>query len=304
LNSKLEYQDLDILWNPLDFLQSEVAFGALLSNAREAEEDRCYLIELLTWIARVETHQGKLSEADTTLSEADRLLESEIVSRDTAKIRCLLERGRLFIHKKTPARARKLFDDAQTLAKNAGEDPLSVEILQLIASIEQRKSQQEWIKKAINVAESSSNLKAKKLLGSLYLSTGWNFYDLHQFEKSMEAFQRAGINFKEHCPKGEALVAQWATGKVLRRIGKTEKALSCQMEVFSELEFEIEKKYGGRVSEEIAECLHSLKRVSEAKPYFEMAYHDLSSDEWVPDNHPLKLNRLKELGKVKLKKIE
>ena len=48
--------------------------------------------------------------------------------------------------------------------------------------------------------------------------------------------------------------------------------------------------------EEIGECLLTLKREDEARPYFAKAYEVLSQDELLVEQEPDRIARLKELG--------
>ena len=54
----------------------------------------------------------------------------------------------------------------------------------------------------------------------------------------------------------------------------------------------------GYVYEEMAECLTLLGRSAEARPYFELAYRQLSQDPWLVENEPARLERLKEVGRI------
>src|SRR5688572_27221811 len=96
------FQDLDALWDHRDPAGSEAAFRALMPNARLlGTRERSSLIELLSLIARAQGVQGRFREAHATLEEARQLLEeNEATYRVSAKIRWLLERGRLQILEK------------------------------------------------------------------------------------------------------------------------------------------------------------------------------------------------------------
>lgn len=294
------FQDLEALWNPLDLEASEAMFRALIQEAEKLSgRDRCYLIELVSLIARIEGVRGNFPQAHASLDNAERLLEEQGATyRVSARIRWLVEKGRLHVLEKVPSLAQNLFAEAWVLAFNSGEDYFAVEIAQLMATISPQKAQQEWIVRGIQIAENSPMKKAKRGLGGLYTALGWKFYDLRQYEKSLEVFQKALRHLKVlgNVPR-EAFVAQWSIGKVLRAMGKTEEALAIQKVLLSELG--IGGTHGGRLYEEIAECLQVLKRTDEAQTYFELAYRELSSDQWVSDNQPLKLKRMKDLGKVK-----
>jgi tetratricopeptide (TPR) repeat protein len=294
----MNQSDFDLLWNPLNLPASEAALRArFLATSNQPDSDRSSNIEILSLIARAESAQSRLSEAKATLQQAQRLLAEETPLRISAKIRWLLESGRISILDKTPSQARIAFSEAFTLATNSGEDYLAVEVAQMIATVEPQKTQQEWILRAISIAEVSPQMEAKRWLGSLYTSLGWKLYDLRQYEKSLETFQKSLSHLKIHGSDREIFLAKWSAGKVLRTMNRTEEALAIQKSLLSELGIGGAKD--GRLFEELAECLHTLKRESEAEIYFDLAYRELSNDEWVTDNQPVKLKRLKDLGKVK-----
>ncbi len=293
------FQDIEALWNVSDPAGSEIRLRSLLGDAAGLTgRDKGYWIELLALIARAEILQGRLAEARGSLKNAELILEEEQGGhRVSARIRWLLETGRLEIAMKTPSQARRHFGEAWTLAINSGEDYFAVEIAQLMAVIEPRKEQEEWIVRAIEIAESSPAQKTKHWLGSLYSALGWRAFDRRQFDQALGIFQKA-LRFLKGCgTEREIFVARWSAGKVLRALGKTEEALAIQNALLAELGVSGTKD--GRLYEEIAECLHELKRAPEAQLYFDMAYRELSSDEWVADNQTVMLKRMKDLGKVK-----
>lgn len=299
LNLESKFQNLDRLWNPADPAGSEAVFRAFLTEAQQLTgRDRSYLIELYSLIGRAEALQEKYSEARTSFDAAEAYLrEKEAVFQVSARIRWLIEKGRLHILEKTPSQAKVFFSEAWTLSINSAEDYFAVEIAQLLATTEPQKAQQEWISRGIRIAENSPLPKAKRWLGGLYTSLGWKLCDLRQFEASLDAFQKALRHHKAQGTPREAFVAQWSIGKVLRALGKSEEALSIQKALLAELGIGGERD--GRLYEELAECLHALKRTTEAQLYFELAYRELSADEWVKDNQPVKLKRMKDFGKVK-----
>lgn len=290
---------MDTLWNPADAAASEAAFRALLDEAQKlTDREPDSLIELLCWLGRSEACQKKFIQARGSLEKAEKLLNEEQANHPrSARIRWLLEKGRLHILEKTPSQARGFFSEALAMAIHSGEDHFAVEIAQLMATTEPQKVQQEWILRAIEIAENSRLPKTRGWLGGLYTSLGWKLYDLKQYDQSLETFKKALAHLKAQGTAREAFVAQWSIGKVLRALGKTEEALSIQKTLLSELGIGGERD--GRLYEELAECLQTLKRTTEAQLYFELAYRELSNDEWVTDNQPLKLKRLKDLGKVK-----
>lgn len=289
-------QDLDLYWNPLDPASSETALRALLPDARLLTgRDRCSLIELLTQIARAEGAQKKMPEAALTLAEAEKILAEPCEYNVSAKLRWLIESARLYVLNRTPSQARALLSQAWVLAVNAGEDYFTIDIAQMMAAIESPKAQHEWVLKAIQIAENSRQEKSKRWLGELYSALAWKLCDLRQFDKSFESMQKALHHFRVRGSDPEIFQVRWSIGKILRQMGRFEEALQIQQELLVELG----SRPHGRLFEELAENLHALHRTEAADKYFSLAYEQLSADQWVSDNQPVKLKRLKTLGKVR-----
>jgi tetratricopeptide (TPR) repeat protein len=305
--SSTKSQDIGLLWNPLNAGASEIDLRALLPAAQVAAQkndlDRGYLIEVYLHIARAQTAQNKIAEARLTLAEAEKLLVEPLPDdlTESIKIKWLIEKGRLYISEKTPSQARAVFEQAYDLANQSGQDHFVVDVAQMMAIIEPQKTQQNWIMKAIEIAEKSQQSSAKRTLGSLYASLGWKQFDLHQYEKSEETFRKSLRHFQDHGTEREIFIAKWSIGRTLRAMNKTESALVIQKELLSELGLggSQGRSHDGRLYEEVAECLQTLERSAEAQLYFELAYKEFSNDEWVTDNQPVKLKRMKDLGKVK-----
>ena len=95
--------DFDRLWNYNDPPETEQRFRELLPPAR-ASGNTSYLVELLTQIARTEALQRRFDDAHRTHDEAEALLPE---AGDRARIRHLLERGRVFNSSKRRDEARE-----------------------------------------------------------------------------------------------------------------------------------------------------------------------------------------------------
>lgn len=296
--------DLDAVWTPADPAGAEAVYRSRLAECRALpEKDLSHEIELLTMLARAEAGQKKTKEALVSLEEAEKLLaEGQGGYKVAAQIRYLVERGRLFIEESTPSRARPLFSQAWILAVNSGEDSFTVEIARLMAVIEPMKSQEEWLLKAIQIAEQSPQDKARRWLGGLYAALAWKVYDLRQFERALEAHQRSLSHFRQRGSEHEVFVARWSVGRVLRQLGRVDEALVIQRSLLAEIGKE--KATAGRLYEELAECLLAVKKLEEAQGYFAMAHEELSKGDWVPDGQPLQIKRLKTLGKVETPRSE
>ncbi|MBC7692718.1 MAG: hypothetical protein H7222_13230 [Methylotenera sp.] len=291
--------DLESLWNPANVAESENRYQEMLAESdRMIGADRSFYIEVLTQLARAQSVQGNLPAAKVTLKKAETLLgDPEMTFRVGAKIRFLLEMGRFQVLEKTPSQARAHFLQAWTLASNSGEDFFAIDAAQMMASVEPQKLKKEWTLKALQLAETSPQAKAKQCQGALYTTLGWIQFEVRQFQEALGFFRKA-ISFTqaEANPK-KTIVAKWAVARTLRALNLIEEALDIQNDLLAEADrLHIKDGY---VYEELAECLQSLKRAGEAQVYFDMAYRELSQVEWLTDNSPARIKRLKDLGKVK-----
>jgi tetratricopeptide (TPR) repeat protein len=299
MSQSLRLPDLESLWDFENVAESEKRFQTrLIELGQNPTHDCSEMIEALTQLARAQSLQGDLLASRQTLKRAEDLLSaSEATYRVTAKIRYLLELGRVYVLEKTPSQARPQFAQAWTLASNSGEDFYAIDAAQMLASVEPQKLKKDWTLKALELAQSSPQPRAKQTQGTLYTPLGWIQYDVRNFEEALTYFRKASSFIQAEVQPRKAIVVKWAVAKTLRALNLVEEALDIQKDLLAELDRLHFKD--GYVYEELAECLQSLKRAGEAQIYFDMAYRELSQNEWLTDNSPARLKRLKELGKVK-----
>jgi len=282
--------DFDQLWNYNQPAETEKRFRELLTEA-ETSGDKSYHAQLLTQIARTQGLQRHFDSAHKTLDAVQAMLTDDLT---TARIRYLLERGRVFNSSQKRDQARPLFLQAWELAQYAGEDSYAVDAAHMIAIVESAPDQQiEWNLKALKLAENSSQPGAQKWLGSLYNNIGWTYHDSCEYEKALEIFQKA-LHWREQ--KGDAqtiFIARWCIGRTLRSLGRLDEALAVQRGLLKEIEAGAPSD--GYVYEELGELL-LLKNDPEAPRYFRLAYTELAGDAWFAANEPARLERLKTVG--------
>src|SRR5215510_2412584 len=282
------FLDFDSLWDYSDPHKTETRFREILL---QVSEDNIAYLELLTQIARAQGLQQKFDRANQTLDQVERRL-GKYASR--AKVRYLLERGRTLNSSGRPDEAQPLFEQALDMAKELSEDFYAVDALHMLAIVAPPASSLDLNLRAIQMAESSSQAKARGWLGSLYNNTGWSYHSLGEYESALEMFEKAEAARREQGRVTEIRIAQWCVARTLRSLSRVEEALSKQLALHAE--FEAEGEDDGYVYEEIGECLLALNRGEEARPYFSMAYKLLSEDSWLAEKEPERLARLKELG--------
>lgn len=282
--------DFDSLWDYDHPYVTERKFRELLPAAVDSQ-DLSYLAMLLTQIARAEGLQRKFDDAHKTLDRVEKVLP-EVDNK--AKVRYMLERGRVFNSSGKVEDARPLFLQAFDLAVRSKEDVCAVDAAHMMAIVEPTEMQLQWNLKALAVAESSEDEKARRWKGSLYNNIGWTYFDQRQYEEALFMFEKALRIREEQGDPVNIRVARWSVAKVLRMMGHTEEALEMQQQLLQE--YEAAGQRSGYVYEEIAECMLVEGREHEAQGWFAAAYEELSRDPWVANEHE-RLSRLKELGK-------
>ncbi len=283
--------EFDALWDYNNPDQTELKFRELIPAAKESG-DMSYYTQLLTQIARTEGLQRKFEEAHQTLDTVEAMLTDELV---VARIRYLLERGRVHNSSNQPDESKPCFLEAWELGVAHGEDFYAVDAAHMMGIVEPPETQLEWAAKAMELAERSEDERARNWLGPLYNNTGWSYHDLKQYDKALELFQKSLKYRQEKKDEQGTRIAKWTIGRTYRSLGRIEEALQIQ----KGLEKEFEEKgieQDGYVFEELGECLLLLKKKDEARTYFKLAYDLLSKDPWLVANEAERLERLKKLG--------
>ena len=288
---KNKLPDFDSLWDYDHPGATEKKFRELLSVALDSL-DLSYLSQLLTQIARTEGLQRKFQDAHNTLDRVQKALDKTDAK---TRVRYLLERGRVFKSSRKPEEARPLFLEALELAVKSNEDFYAVDAAHMIAIVEPPEKQLQWNLKALDLAENSTDEKARKWRGSLYNNLGWTYFEQRQFEEALLMFEKAREFQEQQGDPNKIMIAKWCVAKTLRMMDHTEEALEMQRDLYEQ--YQAAGRRSGYVYEEIAECMMVMGQEQEAQGWFAVAYEELSKDPRLADEQD-RLNRLKELGKV------
>ena len=288
---KNKLPDFDSLWDYDHPGATEKKFRELLSVALDSL-DLSYLSQLLTQIARTEGLQRKFQDAHNTLDRVQKALDKTDAK---TRVRYLLERGRVFNSSRKPEEARPLFLEALEVAVKSKEDFYAVDAAHMIAIVEPPEKQLQWNLKALDLAENSTDEKARKWRGSLYNNLGWTYFEQRQFEEALLMFEKAREFQEQQGDPNKIMIAKWCVAKTLRMMDHTEEALEMQRDLYEQ--YQAAGRRSGYVYEEIAECMMVMGQEQEAQGWFAVAYEELSKDPRLADEQD-RLNRLKELGKV------
>jgi len=288
--------DFDELWNYDDPEGTGRRFREILPVAeRSGNGAGAYVAELLTQIARTEGLSRHFEEAHRTL---DRVEVGLAALPLRARVRYLLERGRVFRSSGEVERSRPYFLQAWELGSPGGEDLEyhAIDAAHMMAIASPAEEKLGWEMKALSFAEQARQPRARSWIISLYNNMGWSYHDMGRHDEALNMFTRVYNLRKEQDDQVETRIAHWMVGKGLRYVGRVEEALEIQRGL--EREWDADGKPSGYVYEELGEDLFVLGHSAEARRYFALAYKHLSRDPWVAADEPDRLERLKQLGGV------
>ena len=277
------------LWDYNDPEGTERKFVELLeAGVDDADAE----LQLETQIARSLALQREFEEARLVLGQVEHRLPEE---PDTARVRWLLESGRVANSSGDKEASKPLFVSAWDLARELGIDGLAVDAAHMVAIVEDESGAMEWNERALELAESSNDPDAQRWRGSLYNNMGWTHHDAGRYEEALELFER-GVAFRsEQEDQAGEFVARWTVARAKRSLGRLEEALAEQLSLQEDMDA-AEHDEDGYTSEELGEVLLQLGRADEARPHFAKASELLGADPWLVANEPDRLDRLRRLG--------
>jgi tetratricopeptide (TPR) repeat protein len=277
-------REIHELWDFDDPAASERTFRAELKSAHGDLR-----LELLTQIARTYGLRSRFDDAHRLLDEIEPQLQD---AGPAPRVRYLLERGRTFRSSGAPERARPLFIDAWELARASGLDGLAVDAAHMLALVEAKTDDQlAWNRRALALAERSTQPYAQGWKASLYNNIGWSLHDAGRHEDAPAQFESALRERRRRGRPAETRFARWAVARCLRWLARFDEALRIQRAL--EAEFAASDRSDGYVFEELAELLEATGKPGEAKAYFARAAAELGKDEWFVNHERARLARLR-----------
>jgi tetratricopeptide (TPR) repeat protein len=291
---RMDAPDFDSLWNYQNPAETERIFRDLLPQA-EASGATSYHLQLLTQIARAISLQGRFDEAHGILDEVEQELKT-VGAQDLplARIRYLLERGRLSNSSGEVEESKPLFLEAWQLALRTQQDCHAIDAAHMLGIVTPPEGQLEWSLRAMETAERSPQECARRWLGPLYHNIGMTYLDLGRHAEALACFEKGWELRRTQGNKQTTRGAKWSVAHALRKMGRLAEALRMQRELEQELAADNESD--GFVAEEIAECLLAQGSEDEALPYFGRAYELLQGIAWIAESDSTRLARLSRLG--------
>ncbi len=286
--------DIDALWDFSDPAGTESAFRKLLPAVRKSG-DGAYLAELLSQIARTQGLQQKFDEAHATLDQADGLMEPGM---HRAKVRVLLERGRVVNSSGKPTESVSVFEQALRMAEDTGLEYYAVDAAHMLGIVTKGEPSINWNRKALAFAETAQDPRARRWAGVLYNNLGWTYHDLGRHGDALQMFESHLPLLLTEGNQKKIGICRWSIAKMYRHLDRVQEALTIQHDLL-----ELPERQGnlseGYTREEIAECLIQLDREAEAQPHFARAWELMHGDPWLSRDEPERIERIKRLGKAR-----
>lgn len=273
------------------------------------------------WHAQINTQlaltlalQQKFADAHVCLDEGERCLglaqtgltdlqhHHPSGSATTTHVRLALERGRVFHQAGEITKAREFFDKAQQLAASIQANYYLADALHMLAIIaEGIEEKLSWNEKAIRIAETAVDTRAKRWLGSLWNNKGQWLFQQGKWESSFAAYERA-LQYRideQYLPN--IRFAQWTIARGHRMLGQFEQAKAVlnqldetyrAMKAANSFDFPepLYTMFHGIVLEELALVSEGLSR-----SYAEQALELLAHAPMVQQHEPFRLEQLRRI---------
>ena len=297
-NADIKLENFDDFWGLGDPVEIEKKFRELLPQAKALADPSTYL-QLLSQIALAQGIQKKFDAAHATLDDAERFLTPEY---NLARVRILLERGRVFQQAENLTEAMRFFVQSFELSSKHKFDFHTINAAHMIAiAAEKTEEKIKWNQLAIDLAQKTKEQRAHLWLGSLYNNLGQNFLEAKRFEKALDAFEKALKHRIEQSDVPNIRVAKWAVARTLRALDRLDEALAIQLRLLEEYDAitasgnldmpaEMFTLIRGWVAEEVAEIYDA-----KAKIFAKLAYADLSTNAMFQKTEPARLERLRQI---------
>jgi tetratricopeptide (TPR) repeat protein len=291
--NQVSLPNFDEWWDYNKPQETEQIFREVLPLAEEST-NVAYYIELLTQIARAQGLQGNFGQGHETLDRARKLLDPTF---QRPRVRYLLERGRLYNSSQNPDDAAPLFLEAFDVALEAGEESLAVDAAHMIAIVKPLDQKLEWNLRAMEIAETASEEKARGWLGSLYNNIGYTYLEQKAYDSALAYFEKLLAFCIERDDDTFAAIASWFIAKTYRLMGDPEAALARQLALLEQQDAAGEKS--AYTYEELGECYLALGDDDNRRKFFALAYDAFLSDpqyNFVVRYEKDRIDRLKELS--------
>lgn len=294
---KAAFENFDDVWSLGNPAKVEKKLHKLLFQAQF--KDASAYLQILSQIALAQALQKKFTEAHETLDEAEESLSPEYV---LAKVRILLERGRVFQQQGSILQAKNFFKKSFELGLQHKFDYYAIDAAHMIAIVASNpKEKIEWNSRAVNMAKETEDKRAQLWLGSLYNNLGQSYIEAHKYQDALSVFKESLKFRKKENYTPNIRIAEWNIARTLRLDGKLDEALKIQNLLLKEYDSIRNGKNFDmpRAMFEVASgwVYHELSEIyrEKSRSFAELGYKNLSKHKVLKEVEVERLKRLEEL---------
>jgi len=224
--------EVEQLWNYDEPAASEQRFRQAAAAAT-SEADR---VVFMTQVARALGLQERYDEGHTLLDGlVTWLREAPDETAFALESRIDLERGRLLRSAGDTEAASAYFEDAVTVAREAGDEALEIDALHMQALLAPPSEAVALNRKGLQRARRSADPAARRWEASVLNNLGCALVDAGELEQALGVFEEAVTVRQARRQHRETQIGRWMVGWTLRLMGRTDEALDMQRALKDEL---------------------------------------------------------------------
>ncbi len=310
--SQEKIEDFDtILRKEQDLDKAQAELEGLLKKSLHAKKFDLHC-QIASQVALVQAMQQKFDDAYATLHRAEKFL---VDKNGIAQIRINYERGRVMYQEDLWIDGKvvrfheiyALFYKAYALSEKLHYDYYTVDLAHMIAIIVPDNLQKIiWNNVALDIAVKTEDKKTKLWLGPLYNNLGQNYFDVADYEASLQAYQEAYDIFVAQKEVSQVQFASWTIARCLRVLGKVDEALAMQQQNLQILEVAFKNKslnvaestfylMRGLIYEEFAWLYYVQNNHDQTRLYASRALQNLEQDSMFVKTSSERLEKLRSL---------
>lgn len=279
---------LDAQW---DFGKPAVSEQRFRAELARWPADSAQAQEVRTQLARALGLQRRFDDAHALLDTVEAKLAA---LPEHARVRYLLERGRVLNSSGAPERAVPLFAEALRLAESNRNEFYAVDAAHMLGIATPPSERLGWDRKALALAEAATDPRARGWRASLYNNIGWATLDIGDPKAALDYWQKALATRETMGNAASTRIAKWTVARGYRAVGRLADAETMQRALLAE--YERTGEANGYVYEELAEIALARGDAKAAAPWAAKAHAALTDDPFLAANEAPRLARLAAIG--------
>ena len=284
-------QKADNVFNSREYDKSRDIYMSAI-DAAVGDDKNSDLTEVYSMVARTYLITGKKEEGRPWIDKAKDLANPE---QPMGWSRYLGVRGRFEWQDDEKDKATKTFKEMYDYCSTNKLHSRAIDAAHMVAITGSLETQVEWGLKGIKEAEEGN---VTGWLGPLWNNLGATYEEMNEYEKSLDAYQKAREYHWLHGDEMNKLIADWAVGHAFRLAGHHEEAAKWIRPVLAWCERIDANEFIGWSCKELGEIELAKGNNSAALEYFVRAEEKLKAEampEWDPDGYKALVDQISEL---------